>query len=85
MVPGHVELVNVLWELGVLPDVRVLPRHTGMPIVPASTREAAIVGAMTRFGGDHWTYWPLGLSWHNVSAASLFNKLQPDEFADLVV
>jgi hypothetical protein len=60
MVPGPIELVNVLWELGVLPDVRVLPRHTGMPIVPASPREAAIVGAMTRFGGDQWTYWSLG-------------------------
>jgi hypothetical protein len=56
----HVELVNVLWELGVLPDVRVLPCHTDMPIVPASTREAAIVGAMTRFGGDQWTDWSLG-------------------------
>jgi len=56
-----------------------------VPIVPASTREAAIVGAMTRFGGDQWTYWPLGgLSWNNASPAS-FNKLQPDEFADLVV
>jgi len=56
-----------------------------MPIVPASTREAAMVGAMTRFGGgDQWTYWSWGLSWNNASAAS-FNKLQPDEFADLVV
>lgn len=25
VVPGHVELVHVLWELGILPDIRVLP------------------------------------------------------------
>src|SRR5215471_1059277 len=60
VVPGHVELVNVLWELGLLPDVRVLPLYTAAPIVPAPTREAAIVGAVARFGGDQWTFWPLG-------------------------
>jgi hypothetical protein len=60
VVPGHVELVNVLWELGVLPDIRVLPLHTASPIIPAPTREAAIAGAVVRFGGDQWTFWPLG-------------------------
>jgi hypothetical protein len=25
IVPGHVELVNVLWEMGIEPDVRMLP------------------------------------------------------------
>jgi hypothetical protein len=60
VVPGHVELVNVLWELGILPDVRVLPHHSAMPLVPAPTREAAIAGAVARFGGDQWTFWPLG-------------------------
>jgi SAM-dependent methyltransferase len=60
VVPGHVELVNVLWELGVLPDIRILPLHTARPIIPAPTREAAIAGEMARFGGDQWTFWPLG-------------------------
>jgi hypothetical protein len=60
VVPGHVELVNVLWELGILPDIRLLPLHTARPIIPAPTREAAIAGEMARFGGDQWTFWPLG-------------------------
>ena len=59
VVPGHVELVNVLWELDILPDIRVLPLHTARPIIPAPTREAAIAGEMARFGGDQWALWPL--------------------------
>jgi hypothetical protein len=59
VVPGHGELVNVLWELDILPDIRVLPLHTARPIIPAPTREAAIAGEMARFGGDQWALWPL--------------------------
>jgi hypothetical protein len=58
VVPGHVELLGVLWELGILPDVRVLPRAT-RPIIPAPTREAAIAARVAGFGGDQWTFWPL--------------------------
>jgi hypothetical protein len=60
VVPGHVELVNVLWELGILPDVHVLQPSDATPLVPAPTREAAIAGAMGRFRGDQWTFWPMG-------------------------
>ncbi len=60
VVPGHVELVNVLWELGILPDIRVLPLHAARPIIPAPTREAAIAGEVARFPGDQWSFWPLG-------------------------
>ena len=62
VVPGHVELINVLWEMGILPDIRVLPFNCARPnpIIPAPTREAAIGGALVRFGGDQWTLWPLG-------------------------
>jgi SAM-dependent methyltransferase len=60
IVPGHVELVNVLWELGILPDVRVLPRPVNMPFNPAPTREAAIADAMLHFPSDQWSLWPLG-------------------------
>jgi hypothetical protein len=52
--------VNVLWELGILPDIRVLPLHTARPIIPAPTRETAIAGEMARFVGDQWALWPLG-------------------------
>ena len=60
VVPGHVELMNVLWELGILPDIRVLPLHAARPIIPAPTREAAISGAVERFRSDQWSFWPLG-------------------------
>ena len=60
VVPGHAELLHVLWELGILPDIRVLPLPAAKIIIPAPTREAAIAGAVARFGGDQWAFWPLG-------------------------
>jgi SAM-dependent methyltransferase len=60
VVPGHVELVNVLWELGILPDIRVLPFPSARPLISAPTREAAIAAAIARFNGDQWSFWPLG-------------------------
>ena len=59
VVPGHVELINVIWELGILPDIRVLPQPT-MPFTPAAGREAAIAGAIARFPGEQWGWWDLG-------------------------
>jgi len=41
--PGHVELLPVLWELGILPDVRVLPE----PRDVFPSREAALERALT--------------------------------------
>ena len=60
VVPGHVELMNVLWDLDILPDIRVLSLPAARPLIPAATREAAISGAVERFGGDQWSFWPLG-------------------------
>jgi hypothetical protein len=59
--PGHVELANVLWEMGILPDIRVLPTHAAQPIsqIVATTREAAIVRALTAYR-PQWSFWPLG-------------------------
>lgn len=56
-VPGHVELVNVLWELGIEPDVRMLPDLWGSPTSP--TREAAIQATMMSVRGHQWAFWPL--------------------------
>lgn len=43
--PGHRELLSVLWDLGILPDVHVMPlRHVQTP--PYPTREAAIAGTL---------------------------------------
>ena len=60
VVPGHVELMNVLLDLDILPDIRVLSLPAARPIIPAATREAAISGAVERFRSDQWSFWPLG-------------------------
>jgi hypothetical protein len=59
VVPGHVELINVIWELGILPDIRVLPQPT-VPFAPAPGRDAAIASAIARFPGEQWGWWDLG-------------------------
>jgi SAM-dependent methyltransferase len=57
-VPGHVELMNVLWELGIEPDLRMLPSST-VPSPYFPTREAAVQAAVERFTGAQWAFWPL--------------------------
>ncbi len=42
-VPGHRELLPVLWEMDILPDVYMM---SGSPIVDALTREDAVASAM---------------------------------------
>jgi len=57
--PTIAELVDVLWEMGRLPDVRVLPDY-GVPLTrPVSTREAAIEAGVAAFQGAQWTFWPM--------------------------
>ncbi len=58
IVPGHVELVNVLWEIGIQPDVSMLP-DVPVHYPAAPTREAAMQAALVRFGGEQWARWPL--------------------------
>jgi hypothetical protein len=59
VVPGHVELINVIWELGILPDIRVLPQAT-VPFTPAASRDGVIAAAIARFPGEQWGWWDLG-------------------------
>jgi hypothetical protein len=57
--PTHAELVDVLWEIGRLPDVRVLPEY-GAPLPrPVPTREAAIEAGVAAFQSAQWTFWPM--------------------------
>jgi SAM-dependent methyltransferase len=60
IVPGHAELVDVLWELGILPDVRVLPQSGATALSAAPGHEEAVAAAMRSFSGDQWALWPLG-------------------------
>ena len=56
--PGHVELMDVLRELGIEPEVRLLPMQP-MTTDPAPTREAAIRLALGQLRGHQWAFWPL--------------------------
>jgi hypothetical protein len=56
--PGHVELANVLWEMGLLPDIRVLP-NPAQPLVAVPTREAVITRSLAHYR-PQWSFWPLG-------------------------
>ena len=57
-VPGYVELINVLWELGIEPNITMLPDLPGaLPVAP--TREAAIDLAVGQLRGHQWAFWPL--------------------------
>jgi hypothetical protein len=59
VVPGYTELVAVLREIGVEPEVRLLPDATrGPPLGP--TREAAVQAAAARLPSQQWALWPLG-------------------------
>jgi SAM-dependent methyltransferase len=58
IVPGHHELVNALWEMGIEPDVRVLPDPpVHWPAHPV--REDAIQAAAGRIGSEQWAHWPV--------------------------
>jgi hypothetical protein len=59
VVPGHAELANVLWELGVLPDIRVLPAMNYPPLPPSATRVEAVEATLSRGLRDQWAGWPL--------------------------
>ena len=59
LMPGLPELVNVLWELGIEPDVRMLP-DPGTILTPVPGREAAIATTIARFPTEQWALWALG-------------------------
>lgn len=58
-VPGHVELINVLHEMGIEPDVQMLPDPSSPPTPIMATREAAISAALAQLHINQWAHWPL--------------------------
>jgi SAM-dependent methyltransferase len=56
--PGHRDLVNVLWEMGIEPDVRMLPGPSS-PTPVAPTSEVAVRQALATFQAHQWANWPL--------------------------
>ena len=59
VVPGHAELVNVLWETGRLPDLTMLPSPAVGLAPRLPTRAAAIAFAVQRVANEQWAHWPL--------------------------
>ena len=54
-VPGHVELAAVLQEMGITPDVQVLPDLWEPALSPS--REAAIQAGVISVRGHQWGFW----------------------------
>ncbi|HXP32294.1 MAG TPA: class I SAM-dependent methyltransferase [Stellaceae bacterium] len=59
VVPGHAELMNVLWEMGRLPDLTMLASPTVRLIVPLPSRAAALAFAVQRVTNEQWAHWPV--------------------------
>ena len=58
VVPGHAELMNVLWEMGRLPDLTMLTPQDVRLTVPLPSREAALAFAVQRVANEQWAHWP---------------------------
>ncbi|HXQ53229.1 MAG TPA: class I SAM-dependent methyltransferase [Stellaceae bacterium] len=59
VVPGHAELMNVLWEMGRLPDLTILLTQNVRFIVPLPSRAAALAFAVQRVANEQWAHWPV--------------------------
>ena len=59
VVPGHAELMNVLWEMGRLPDLTMMPAQTVRFTVSLPSRAAAIGFAVQRVANEQWAHWPI--------------------------
>jgi len=59
VVPGHAELMNVLWEMGRLPDLAMLQPQNVRFVVSLPSRAAAVGFAVQRVANEQWAHWPI--------------------------
>lgn len=59
VVPGHAELMNVLWEMGRSPDLTMLGPQNLRLVVPLPGRAAALAFAVQRVANEQWAHWPI--------------------------
>ncbi len=59
VVPGHAELMDVLWEMGRLPDLTMMPTQTARFTMSLPSRAAAIGYAAQRLANEQWAHWPV--------------------------
>ncbi|HUK59331.1 MAG TPA: class I SAM-dependent methyltransferase [Stellaceae bacterium] len=59
IVPGHAELMNVLWEMGRLPNLTMLEPQNVRFAVSLPSRAAAVGFAVQRVANEQWAHWPV--------------------------
>jgi len=86
VVPGHAELMSVLWEMGRLPDLTMLLPQNVRYIVPLPSRAAALAYAVQRLANEQWAHWPVAAAFEAHARATVeqhFDELYaqgPDGF-----
>ena len=86
VVPGHAELMSVLWEMGRLPDLTMLLPPNVRYIVPLPSRAAALAYAVQRLANEQWAHWPVAAAFEAHARATVeqhFDELYaqgPDGF-----
>jgi len=86
VVPGHAELMSVLWEMGRLPNLTMLLPPNVRYIVPLPNRAAALAYAVQRLANEQWAHWPVAAAFEAHARATVeqhFDELYaqgPDGF-----
>jgi SAM-dependent methyltransferase len=86
VVPGHAALMNVLWEMGRMPNLTMLLSPTVRYVVPQPSREAALAFAVQRVANEQWAHWPVAAGFEARARATVeqhFDELyaqSPDGF-----
>ena len=71
VVPGHAELLNVLWEMGRLPDLKMLLPPSVRYVVPLPSRAAAVAFAVQRLANEQWAHWPVAAAFEARTGAKV--------------
>ncbi len=71
VVPGHAELMNVLWEMGRLPDLTMLLSPNVRYIAPLPSRTAALAFAVQRVAAEQWAHWPVAAAFEARTRATV--------------
>jgi SAM-dependent methyltransferase len=71
VVPGHAELMNVLWEMGRLPDLAMLTSQNIRMVMPLPSRAAALAFAVQRVANEQWAHWPVAVAFEAHARAAV--------------
>jgi len=71
VMPGHAELMNVLWEMGRLPDLAMLMSQNVRYVAPLPSRAAALAFAVQRVAAEQWAHWPVAAAFEARARARL--------------